>query len=197
MEIPYEGKIDLPVLRQVTRLQLFPTRSRAVIVGCIALLMVWSLLLMPLTRGASFQELLPGLVPLAVLALLALTIPLSLRRVLDSNKQLQAPLTGAVTDQGLRIATLYGSSQLPWDVFYKVTIGRDVVLLYQSVQVCNVLHRRFFAGDAEWRSAVDLIRSHVTQKPPRSWGKQLLTIFMIWVTIFVLVILFWNFFKSS
>jgi hypothetical protein len=87
-------------------------------------------------------------------------------------------------------------SELPWSVFFKRKIGKDIVVLYQSIQVVNIFPREFFATETDWEAFVDLVYQNVPEAAPASRGGKpaTLKIFLIWMAIFIVFILVWNYF---
>lgn len=166
MEIPFRGQIDLPVLRRMNRLILMPSRG-FLVVGCIiAFVFLWGLIGVPLTQGAPFREVMTPLIfILLFVGVVAYSLLMGPRKVLQSGKLLQDPQTGLVTENGVCIETPHSRSDFPWDAFFRARIGPDLVLLYQSLQVCNVFPREFFASAADWQAFVDLVRQRVPLHP--------------------------------
>jgi hypothetical protein len=120
------------------------------------------------------------------------------RKVLQSSRLLQSPIVGEVKETGIRVETEHSRSEIPWDAFLKRKMGKDIVLLYQSIQVVNIFPREFFAGEADWQAFVDLVRQRVPEQAPKSRGGGLptrLKTLLIWMVIFVVVILLWNVFQ--
>lgn len=197
MEIPFQGQIDVSVLKRMNGLFFLPTRKHKIFLGLVAFFLVWGLVIAPLTHGGSLKGMFaPLAVVLIVVALLAYSLITGPRKVLKSGKLLQEPITGRVTETGVHLETPHSRSDFPWDVFFKARIGPDLVLLYHSIQVCNAFPREFFASDADWQSFVDLVRQRVTQHPrttaqPIGFLKGL----VLWLVIFLGTVLYWWFFK--
>jgi hypothetical protein len=119
------------------------------------------------------------------------------RKVLQSSKLLQATIMGEAKESGIRIETEHSRSELPWDVFPKRKITKDIVLLYQSIQVTNVFPREFFASETDWQAFVELVRQNVPEGAPQSRGGGIarrLKIFFLWIAIFSVILLLWNMF---
>jgi hypothetical protein len=201
MEIPFRGQIDIDVLRRSMRAGLQPSR-RALIGGAIlGVFMLWGLVGVPLADGQPLSDLLANLAPALVTVLLAGSLFIyalffsAPRKVLESNKLIQGGYAGVATEEGVHLETAHSQSDLPWDVFYRAKIGRDVVLLYQSVQVSSVFPREFFATEEDWQAFVGLVRQHVSLRPPRRGNP--LKVFILWLVIFLAVVLFYTFFHNG
>ena len=200
MEIPFRGQIDLAVLRRMNRLVFTPSR-RSMIVGVLfALFMLWGLVGVPLIQGRAWKDVMaPLFILLAIVGLFAYSIFMSPRRVLESGKLLQDPQTGRITENGVLIETPRSRADIPWDAFFRARIGPDLVLLYQSLQICNVFPREFFASDADWQAFVDLARQHVPLNPRQEQGVsgRRIKVLLLWLTIFIVVVLLWNVFNQG
>jgi hypothetical protein len=199
MEIPFRGQYDVKVLRRMYRTTLTPSRS-ILILGSLFGLSVILATLAPLFHGDSVR--LEAVLPLIVFVLIGagilgyrlFVLP---RSVLQSSILLQSPIVGEAKEAGVRIETEHSRSEMPWEAFLKRKIGKGIVLLYLSIQVINVLPREFFATEADWQAFVDLVRRRVPERAPReragrSWKLYLV---VLWLVIFVIVILFLNFFQ--
>jgi predicted membrane protein len=193
MEIQFRGQIDLGIMRRVNRTALKPRKITLVLAGVLALFILWAVV----GEAGSLQELLPVLL-LAVLWIgcLAYILYLAPRRVLKSYKLLQSPLTGAVTESGVRVETEHSRSEVPWDVFLKRKIGKDIVLLYQSFQLYNMFPREVFTTEADWQAFLGLVKEHVPEKASRErGGTRTWRTLLIWLAIFVALMLIWNAFR--
>ncbi|HEV7507865.1 MAG TPA: YcxB family protein [Thermoanaerobaculia bacterium] len=112
---------------------------------------------------------------------------------------MQAPISGEAKESGVHMETEHTRSELPWDVFFKRKTGKDIVLLYQSIQVTNVFPREFFASDTDWQAFLELVRQHVPDAAPQSRGggfPRTLKILVLWMAIFMAFILLWNLFHK-
>lgn len=200
MEIPFRGQIDVGILRRMNRTILTPGRSALIFGGVVGLSILWAVMA-PLFRGdaLSFEGLWPVLLFLLFFAAaIGYSLYVAPRKVLQSSTLLQAPIVGEVKETGIRVETEHSRSDIPWDAFLKRKIGKDIVLLYQSIQGVNIFPREFFAGEADWQAFVELVRQRVPEQAPKSRGGGLslmLKMLLIWMLLFVIVILLWNFFQ--
>jgi hypothetical protein len=117
------------------------------------------------------------------------------RKILQSNKLMQAPISGEANESGILMETEHTRSEFPWDVFLKGKIGKDIVLLlYQSIQVTNVFPREFFATQTDWQAFPELVRQHVPGAAPqaRGGGFKMLKRLLLWMAIAFLLLFLWN-----
>jgi len=203
MGIPFRGQIDLAVLRRMNRLVFRPSRRSMIVGGLVVLIILWGVIGVPLTQGdapsVTFEEMMPFLVFVLFFAgILAYSLFVGPRKILESGKLLQNPISGRVTEHGVRIETPHSQADFPWDVYYKARIGPDLVLLYQSIQISNPFPREFFASDADWQAFVDLVRQRVPLKPKQEQGMgRHVKRFLLWLVIFIVVVLLWNVFNQG
>jgi len=198
MAIPFRGQIDVNIIRRMNQIALTPPR-RFLIWGGIAALAVFWATVVPWLRGGTFS--LEGWEPVLFMALLflgivAYSLYMAPKKILQSNKLLQAPIVGEASDSGIHLETEHTRSEFPWDVFLRRKIGKDIVLLYQSIQITNVFPREFFASDTDWQAFVEMVRQRVPEAAPASRvGKPpTLKVLLIWMVIFIVFILVWNLF---
>ena len=103
-------------------------------------------------------------------------------------------------DAGIHLETPYSKTDLPWDVFIRAKIGRDVVLLYTSAvgNQVQLFPREFFASETDWNAFVELVRQRVPLKVAakglkgRPW-----LMFLIWMVVFALILVVYNVFQAS
>jgi hypothetical protein len=120
------------------------------------------------------------------------------RRILQGNALRQSTIAGTASESGIRIETELTPSDLPWNVFFKRKVGKDIVLLYQSLEVVNIFPRELFATETDWQDFVDLVDQNVPDAAPRGRGGSsgTLRIFWIWMMIFLVTILLWSLFHK-
>jgi hypothetical protein len=118
------------------------------------------------------------------------------RKLLASNRLLQLPIRGAVSETGVWTETEHTRSDLPWELFLRRKIGKDIVLLYSSIQAAKVFPREFFTSEEDWQAFVELVRQRVPERAPAGRGGRpgTLKVFVLWLVVFVIVMLVWNYF---
>lgn len=97
-----------------------------------------------------------------------------------------------------RVVVEYPSArgEVEWTALYGYKMDQERVLLYQSKLLFNVVERRFFAGDDDWRSFRDLVRQKTEPYRPSAM-RRLLPYVALWVTLFVATILLWSFLRPG
>ena len=97
-----------------------------------------------------------------------------------------------------RVVVEYPSArgEVEWTALYGYKMDQERVLLFQSKLLFNVVERRFFAGEKDWRSFCDLVRQKA--EPHRASAmRRLLPYAVLWVTLFVATILLWSFLRPG
>jgi YcxB-like protein len=196
METPFRGQIDAEILRRANRTAL-TLSPRTLILGGIVALVVIGGQVVPWLHGdtISWEGIGPVLVFVLFLAgLFGYSLYGEPRRILQDNALLQYSIVGEAKESGIRMETEHTLSELPWDVFFKRKIGKDIVLLYQSIEVVDIFPREFFATETDWEAFVDLVYQHVPDAAPRGHGGSTGTFRIFWIglAILIVVILLWS-----
>ena len=202
MEIPFQGQLNESMLRRTTLAALRPTRGRLVWILVFAAFFAWGVIIFPLMHGES-QDLLGDILtylPVLVIAcaFVYMLLVWSPKKQLSGSKLVQGQRTGTVSEERIHLETPYGRSDLPWDVFTRAKIAKDMVLLYCSTVGSSVYSfpREFFASEADWEAFVDLVRQRAPLSAAKGSGKRLLITFLFWLLIFAVVVIY-NAFKTG
>jgi hypothetical protein len=200
MQIPFRGQIDADVLRRTRRTALTLSRPTLFLGSVGALVLIWGQAV-PLFQGkpVSWDDGGPVLLFVLFFAGLAVySLVVAPRRILQGNALRQSTIAGTASESGIRIETELTPSDLPWNVFFKRKVGKDIVLLYQSLEVVNIFPRELFATETDWQDFVDLVDQNVPDAAPRGRGGSsgTLRIFWIWMMIFLVTILLWSLFHK-
>ena len=198
MEIPFSGEIDVDILRRTNRAALIPPRKMLLFGVVLVLVGGWGWI-SPMLHGApvSWDGVGPLLLFVLVLGgLVGYAVVAAPRKLMASNRLLQLPIRGAVSETGVWTETAHTRSDLPWDVFLRRKIGKDIVLLYSSIQAAKIFPREFFASEADWQAFVELVREHVPERAAAGPGRRfgMLKVFLLWLVVFAVVMLVWNYF---
>jgi hypothetical protein len=84
------------------------------------------------------------------------------RRIYRRSPYLQETISGSLSDQTFLAQTATAQTDTPWDSFIKAKIGRELVLLYRSPVLTNIVSKQFFLSDDDWQLAVKLIRKKIS-----------------------------------
>jgi len=86
------------------------------------------------------------------------------RRIYRRSPYLKERLSGAITEEAFSVKSSSGMSNLPWNHFVKTKIGKNIVLLYKSPVLVNILPREFFQTDDQWQEALAIIQKKIPTK---------------------------------
>lgn len=198
MEIPFQGRFNLSMLRRMTWTAIRPTRGRLITITIFVTLFLWGAIGVPLMDGGGLADLWPALRILGVMLLVVLLFAYLFfvwgpKKQLAGDKTLQGPMTGVVREEGLYFETPFSKADLPWSVFTKTKIGKDVILLYHSTVggQCNLLPRELFASDQDWDTVVEQVRRNTPvadmrgRREARAWLWVLLLLVAAFLALFV------------
>ena len=172
MAIPFRGQIDANILRRMNQVARTPSRRTLIFAGIVALVVICGQVVSWLQGGAITWD---GVGPVVVfllflVGLFGYSLYVAPRRLLQSNALLQSSVAGEASESGIRMETDLARSELPWSVFFKRKIGKDIVVLYQSIRVVNIFPRELFATETDWEAFVDLVYQQVPEAAPARRG---------------------------
>ena len=73
------------------------------------------------------------------------------RRQFRSNKMIQQPMSGTISEEAFtwNISNL-SSSRIPWDLLLRYRKSESLILVYQSTSQVYYFPRRYFSSDQDW-----------------------------------------------
>lgn len=77
-------------------------------------------------------------------------LPLHWRRLYSRSPYFEDEFRGTITDTSVSIETATGHAEVPWAKFVRVVVTDDMVLLYRSPVLFNVLAAEFFTSAQDW-----------------------------------------------
>lgn len=118
----------------------------------------------------------------------------TVRRTFATDRLLSEPVTGEADEQGVRLETAHGRSDLPWALMYKVVVTPNLVTIYQSASSIRILPREFFADEESWEAFRRLAAAVPSAAAP---SPHPIRVFLLWIAIIVVVFIVWTLFKRS
>jgi hypothetical protein len=85
-------------------------------------------------------------------AMLLLAPRFTVKRAFATDRLLSERVTGEADEQGVRLETAHGRSDLPWTLMHKVVVTPNLVTIYQSAGIMRILPREFFADEESWQA---------------------------------------------
>jgi len=132
---------------------------------------------------------------LVLFGLMLLVSPrMTVKRAFATDRFLSEPITGEADEQGVRMETPHGRSDLPWALMHKVVMSAKVVMIYQSVQIIRILPREFFADEESWQAFRRLSAAAPSSAKPR---RRPIYMFLLWIAIIVAVFILWVIFNRT
>ena len=192
-EIAYHGMIDEATYTRAAR----NVRAMRKILGLVGSLLLLSIIvaLVPLAHG-SFDPATIG--PVLFFGFMLLFLFWSARRAaknqLATNKVLQGPIRGVITEETVQIISDYSTANLPWSVFHFADVRPDLVLLYASISHAHIFPRSFFGSDSEWSTFCGWVATKVPKKPK---GSSTFRTVILWAIIVVAVFLLKALFETG
>jgi hypothetical protein len=193
--IRWEGAISEQIYLRANRLNSRPSVSTLMAIGLLALMTSTSLVVPTSSNWTFLARLWEATWPFAVLLGLYVMFRISqifgVKRAFGSNAALRSPMRGAATTEGVRLSWDHGTAELPWKGLFKATLSKDLVLLFQGVNLVYIVPRASFEDEGSWMAFVDLVRTNAP-RPAHNKVSVLYRAFL-WVgLIFALTVLFWT-----
>jgi hypothetical protein len=120
--------------------------------------------------------------------------PFMLRRTFNMQKDLSTPFEMELSEEGLSVRGPQGRALIPWNNFLKWAEDREMILLYSSYSVFQMLPKRLFASlsDLQFLHA-QLARNSVPQPAKAGKGKSI-NRWLVYIFLFIalLAMLFVN-----
>jgi hypothetical protein len=119
---------------------------------------------------------------------------LTVKRAFATDRLLSEPITGEADEQGIRMESAHGTTDLPWTMMHKVVMTPKLVTIYQSAQIMRILPREFFADEESWQAFRRLAAAAPSSaKPPL----RPIYMFLMWIAIIVVVFILWELFQRT
>lgn len=170
----YEGLIDRPLYRRFVSVH---TRS----IRWIAILWLLACLYAFFTGNQNNV----GVIVFCLFAVLMITLPWwGTWRAFKTNKFLGQPYHGEADSEAVTINSSTGTSRIPWTMFYRRHVTKNLALLYPVGQMAYVFAPSFFASAEDWEAFTRLVR----EKVPAKRGRFILPIVLIAIVILAFLV---------
>jgi hypothetical protein len=90
-----------------------------------------------------------------------------LGQTFKKHKDLSAPFEMELSEEGLRVSNPKGSAMIPWNNFLKWAEGKDMVLLYRSYIMFQMVPKRLFPRESD----LQFLREQLARKNIPETGK--------------------------
>jgi hypothetical protein len=151
--IRFHGIISRPLYLRTQALHIGHRRLALLIFPAAFAIMIWG--------GAPelplWAKALLTIIACAFVPLMALLQRWQWQRLFKRTPYLSDPISGDVSERGLRVESTTGNSEVPWERFVKYKMQEGLILLYQGPNIFNVVAREFFASAEDWAKAQRII----------------------------------------
>ena len=151
--IQIKGRYTLEDFKQAQQLHARQGAASAltrIFLALLAVLFYISLLVLVLLGRLHWLYLLAPLALLLVFLLFQYVYkPFMLGRMFKKNKDLSAPFEMELSGECLSVSNPKGRAQIPWNNFLKWAEGREMLLLYRSYVMFQMLPKRLFASASD------------------------------------------------
>ena len=159
---------DLKKAQQLHARQNAASYGTRIFLVLIAGLFYISLIVLVLLGRLHWLYLLPPVALLLVFLLFQYVYrPFMLGRTFKNNKDLSAPFEMELSGEGLSVSNPKGRALIPWSNFQKWAEGREMLLLYRSYLMFQMLPKRLFANESD----LQYLRDQLTRNSVRQAGQ--------------------------
>ena len=88
-------------------------------------------------------------------------VPWRAKRLYRQQKSLHYPVSAEFSEEAFSTETANGQARIKWGDYHKWKANDQVILLYHSDAMCNVIPCRAFSDAAERQAALALIERHL------------------------------------
>ncbi len=188
---PIKGQYNLDDFMQAQRLharQGAASASTRIFVVLLAVLFYMALISLVLLGRLDWAYL---LVPLALLLVFLLYQylyrPFLLRRTFKKHQDLSAPFEMEISEQGLSVSNPKGSALIPWTNFVKWAEGQEMILLYRSYILFQMLPKRLFASESDLQYLREQLRRNNVPQVGKTDKSVPLTRYLIYIILLVAI----------
>ena len=89
-------------------------------------------------------------------------LPLKTRKIFKQQQTLQIPYESELTDDAFASVSVHGNATMPWSVFHKYKLNKNIILLYQSDAIYHMFPKRWFTEN-EFTEFRAILQRHLGQ----------------------------------
>jgi YcxB-like protein len=159
---------DFKKAQQLHARQAAASYGTRVFLVAIAVLFYGSLIVLVLLGRLQWPYLLAPLALLLVFLLYQYVYkPFMQGRTFKKHKDISAPFEMDLSEEGLSVSNPQGSAMIPWNNFLKSAEDREMVLLYRSYIIFQMVPKRLFARESD----LQFLREQLTRNRVPEIGK--------------------------
>ena len=115
-------------------------------------------------------------------------VPQQLKRVFNQQKDFTAPFEIELSDGEFSLKNQFGTSHLPWNAFVKWKEDKEILLLYRSDIMFNLLPKRLLSNEGEFEYVREKLRQN--NVPPVNKVKNRFQTILVFVLIVIAIVVF-------
>jgi len=162
MEIFFEGQIKQEDFSRAYSL-FHKIPKPIVIAGGGIILFVLAMFIIGLIRNPSWSALPTVILILVSGFLIWWMFRVGNRSQWKSNKAFQNPISGVVSDQGIRMTGTDFTNEVSWEFYRNYKISSDMVILYQSSFSASVFPKFLFQSEGDWETFIELVKEKIPE----------------------------------
>jgi hypothetical protein len=120
--------------------------------------------------------------------------PYLLARTFKNHPDLSAPFEMELSDQGMSITNLKGSALIPWTDYVKWLEGKELILLYRSYIMFQMIPKRLFATENDLQYLREQLARNNVPDAGKADKRVPVAQYIVYIilVIAILVVLYWN-----
>ncbi len=163
-EISYSGQLTKDELAAAMRMGRI-LKLWHIIVFCFILAIFLVVLMARHPYGSYFST---GLSLIFIFLLIGIiyyfTPAISANKMFDEDSEFKYLLSGIISNEGISVQSHRTLTQIQWNLYKFARFSPGYVLFYQTNNCLNIFHRKFFAGEADWKAFRSLVEQKVAKK---------------------------------
>jgi len=191
--VTLNGKFELADLKAAQNLHAMPGRRTwvgiIILMGLFVLLMLGAIVL-AFTGSMSWWLVAYPIFIVGFVALYWFVLrPAQITRVYKQHKELSSSFEMELTDEGYGIKNSYGTGKIPWKDFAKWKADKNIILLYRTDNMFNMVPKRLLQDDSQTQYILDqLEKNNVKEASKVKNPLKNVARTLIWVLLVIVII---------
>jgi Flp pilus assembly protein TadB len=114
--------------------------------------------------------------------------PFILGQTFKRHKDLSAPFEMELSGEGLSVSNPKGNALIPWNNFLKWTEGKEMVLLYRSSIIFQMLPKRLFASESDMQYLREQLTSNSVPEAGKTNKRISVNRLLVYIFLFIAII---------
>ena len=144
--------------------------GRVVLYGAFSIMILTFIALLSLYFFGQLDVNISLLLPVFILILLFplyryVFLPNRVKKIFMQQKELSSPIEFEFTETGLHTSNEFGNSTRPWSYFIKWKENKELIMLYHSDVLFNMIPKRFFTDPQQIETVKSYLENNKVPKP--------------------------------